>query len=215
MKYVVKAAVITFFSLVFHIPTVSAQEFPSEIWHNGYVVLIDGDTLVGKIKYDFTNDLIQIDRNGSYNTFAARKILFFKIRDNLAQNDRYFYSLPFKVHSNYEVPILFEVLYEGKLSLLSREEIVTENMTSSRTDYYYYPSYYPQNYTREKLAYKFFFLEEKGTITYYTLKKNDLFSYFGPYAKQVNQYMKKNRLKYDNLRDLVRTIAYYNALVGS
>ncbi len=207
---------VTLLYTIFYLPQAGAQDFPSEIWHNGVVVLVEGDTLAGKIKYDFTNDLIQLDQRGIFKTFAARKILFFKIRDELAKNDRIFYSLPYKVHSNYEVPILFEVLYEGKLSLLSREEIVTENMQVSPTDYYYYPSIYPpMNYSRERLAYKFFFLEENGIIRYYMLKKSDLLSQFGAYSKQINQYMKKNRLKHDNLRDLVRITAYYNALIGS
>ena len=107
-----------------------AQNFPSEIWHDGFTVLIEGDTLKGKIKYDFVNDLIQIDRRGTLQTYSARKILYFKIRDEMAKNDRIIYSLPYSVHSDYEVPILFEILYEGKLTLLSREEIVTKE-----TDY--------------------------------------------------------------------------------
>ncbi len=202
------------FSLFLHVSV--AQDFPSEIWHDGYAVLIDGDTIAGKIKYDFENDLIQLNKRGTVQTYAARKLFYFKIHDNLAKNDRFFYALPYKVHSNYEVPILFEVLYEGKLSLLSREEIVTENMQVSPTDYYYYPSMYPpSSYTREKLAYKFFFLRENGTIQYYTFKRNDLLSYYGRYEKQIKTYMKKNRLKHDNLRDLVRITAYYNALIGS
>lgn len=169
MKLFTKSTIVIFFCL--WSTSSFAQDFPSEIWHEGFVVLIEGDTLSGQIKYDFDNDLIQLDRKGILKTYAARKILFFKIRDEMAKNDRIFYSLPYKVHSDYEVPILFEVLYEGKLTLLSREEIVTENVQANRNDYYYYPSTYPMSYSRERLAYKFFFLEENGSIVYYNLKK--------------------------------------------
>jgi hypothetical protein len=212
MHSLTKVIIVLFFSINYY--SSIAQDFPSEIWHHGYAVLIEGDTIQGKIKYDFKNDLIQLDRNGVLKTYAARKILYFKIKDELAKNYRIFYALPYQIHSEYEAPIFFEILYEGNLSLLSREEIITDQ-TSTRTDYYYYPTPYPTNYYREKLAYKFFFLEEKGTIVYYTLKKNDLMLFFGRYSKQVSQYMKKNHLKHDNLRDLVRITAYYNALVGS
>ena len=192
-----------------------SQDFPSEVWHEGKVVLIDGDTLAGQIKYDFQNDLIQLNFNGVLRTFSARKIFYFQIFDSMAGSYRYFYSLPFSLHSNYETPILFEVLYEGKLTLLAREEIVTENVNSPSYNYYYYPTYPYSSYTRERLAYRFFFLEENGEIVYYNLKKSELTTIFGKYYKDINQYMKKNNLKFNDLRDLVRITAYYNSLIGS
>ena len=120
------------FILLIILPSLFAysQDFPSEIWHKGKVVLEDGDTLAGNIKYDFDNDLIQLSQNTLVKTYSARKILYFEIFDETANSFRYFYSLPYKIHGNYEVPILFEVLYEGKLSLLSREQIVTEIPTT-------------------------------------------------------------------------------------
>ena len=110
-------AIFTFFLLTSHFTY--SQQFPSEIWHEGKAVLVSGDTIKGQIKYDFTNDLIQLNANGILRTFSARKLFYFEIFDELAGSYRYFYSLPFNMHSDYEVPILFEVLYEGKLTLLS------------------------------------------------------------------------------------------------
>lgn len=191
----------------------NAQNFPSELWHEGKVVLIEGDTVKGQIKYDFDNDLVQVNTDNVLKTYSSRKILFFEILDKTTGSYRQFYALPFNIHSDYEVPILFEVLYEGKLTLLAREQIVTENVSSSAYDYYYYPTFPNYNYTRERLAYTFFFLEQNGEIEYYTLKKNDLLSTFGDHSKEIKQYMKKNNLKHDNLRDLIKITAYYNALI--
>jgi len=189
---------------------VSAQDFPSEIWHPGKLVLLSGDTIPGQIKYDFENDIVQVNQGNRVRTFGARKILYFEILDQTVDSYRFFYALPFNVHSNYEVPILFEVLYEGKLSLLSREHIVTESQPQYAYNYGYVPG---MNTSRTRLAYAYFFLEQDGAIEQYNLKKKELLDFFGNRSKQVKQYMKKNNLKYDRMHDLVRITAYYNALI--
>ena len=190
-----------------------SQDFPSEYWHSGKLVLMDEDTLYGKIKYDLDNDLIQVEQNQVIKTYSAKKIFYFEIFDETVDNYRHFYSLPYKVQPNYEVPLLFEVLFEGDLSLLCREEIVTENVQS----YNYNPYYYSPNYgnTRTKLKYNYYFLNKNGDITLYSLKKGDLLVFFKGKEQAVNKYMKKNNLRHDRMRDLVRITAYYNALLGS
>ncbi len=192
---------------------IQAQDFPSEMWHEGKVVLLSKDTIKGKIKYDLVNDLIQVEANNVLKTYSARKILFFEIFDVTINSYRQFYSLPYNVQPNYKVPLLFEVLYAGRLSLLCREEIVTETAQPyNYSPYYYSPSY---SGTRTKLAYKYYFMDEKGKIILYSLKKRDLLSFFPKKRREVEQYIKKNHLKHDNMRDLVRLTAYYNALLGS
>jgi hypothetical protein len=190
-----------------------AQDFPSEYWHVGKVVLMSEDTLYGKIKYDLDNDIIQLEHANVVKTYSAKKIFYFEIFDETVDNYRHFYALPFQVQPNYEVPIIFEVLYEGKLSLLCREEIVTENVQSYNYNPYYYNPIYGN--TRMRLTYNYFFLNQKGQISRYSLKKNDLFDFFKDREQAINKYMKKNNLKHDRMRDLVRITAYYNALVGS
>jgi hypothetical protein len=69
--------------------------------------------------------------------------------------------------------------------------------------------------TRTRLAYRFYFLNRGDEIKDYLMKKNDLIAMFGRHQKEVKQYMKKNNLKHDEMRDLVRITAYYNALVGA
>lgn len=192
------------------ISTSEAQEFPSEIWHDGKLVLLSGDTLAGKLKYDFENDIVQVNQYNRLKTYSSRKILYFEIYDKTVDSYRYFYSLPFNVHANYKTPVLFEVLYEGKLTLLCREHIVTETQQPYAYNYGYVPG---TSYSRTRLAYAYFFLNHDGGITQYNLKKKELLDFFGNKSKQVKQYMQKNNLKYDRMSDLVRITAYYNALI--
>ena len=185
------------------------QDFQSEMLHEGELVLLNGDTLKGQIKYNLQNDLIQIVINETVQTYSSRKILYFSIYDRTVDMYRSFYSIPFEVQPNYKIPILFEVLYEGKLSLLAREAIVTE--TVPQYSYMYRSSV---NMTRTKLDYEYYFLDEKGNFVKYNNKKFEIFDVMKRKEPQIKQYIKKNRLKLDNRRDLVRITAYYNALVG-
>jgi hypothetical protein len=187
---------------------VTGQDFPSEMMHEGQAVLISGDTLKGQIKYDFENDLIQIVVNGTIQTFSARKILYFRIYDASVEMHRNFYSIPYEVQPNYEIPLIFEVLYEGRLSLLAREQIVTE--TVPQYSYAYRSSV---NMTRTRLDYEFYFLDQKGNFVKYNLKKPELFELMSRKEPQIKSYIKKNKLKTDSRRDLVRITAYYNALL--
>ena len=188
--------------------SISAQDFPSELLHEGKVTLANGDTLSGKIKYDLVNDLIQIVYKGTIQTYSARKLMYFTIYDNTVDMYRSFYSIPYEIQPNYERPMLFEVLYEGQLSLLAREKIVTE--TVPQYSYAYRSSI---NMTRTKLEYEFFFLDQKGNFVKYELKKPQLYEIMIRKEPQIKSYIKKNKLKTDSRRDLVRITAYYNALL--
>jgi len=199
------------FSILFLSTIISAsvaQDFPSELLHEGKVTLANGDTLSGNIKYDMENDLIQIVYKGTIQTYSARKLMYFTIYDNTVDMYRTFYSIPYEIEPNYERPLLFEVLYEGKLSLLAREKIVTE--TVPQYSYAYRSSI---NMTRTKLDYEFFFLDQKGNFVKYDLKKPMLYDIMSRKEPQIKNYIKKNKLKTDSRRDLVRITAYYNALI--
>ena len=186
-----------------------AQTFPSEIWHDGKVVLFDEDTLTGKIKYDLENDLIQLHIKNTIQTYSSRKILYFEIFDEVSNNYRYFYALPYEIQNNYEVPLIFEVLYEGPLSLLAREKIVTENVPQFNT--FYRPQIFN---TRARLDYTYYFLDKNGSIQRYTMKKGDLLRIMKSKSGQIRQYMRKNKLQHDQRNDLFRIVAYYNALIN-
>lgn len=193
-----------------------SQEFPSELWHKGKLVLLSEDTIVGRLKYDLQNDAVQINVRNVLQTYSARKILYFEIFDETIESYRHFYALPYNVQQNYRVPLLFEVLYEGHLSLLCREEIVTETVPQYNS--YPYSTYGNNPYynqSRARLNYKYYFLDEQGGIQDYRMKKSELMSFFKKHHQQVKQYIKKNNLKHDRMRDLVRVTAYYNALLDS
>lgn len=183
-----------------------AQVWPSDLWHEGKIVLLEGDTLRGLVKYDLQQDVLQINSAQKIEAYSARKVLFFEIFDKTVHRYRQFYSLPFTTTAGYKAPIFFELLEEGKMTLLVRESLEYRTYNS--------PYYYGASYSRLVMVYKYFFLEEDGMIESFTGNKNDLFDIMGKRGDEVEKYMKENRLKFDDKYDLAKIVAYYNSLFG-
>ena len=184
---------------------VVAQDFPSEVWHDGKLVLLEGDTLKGQIKYNLETDLIQFTSDKkTLQTFTARKLLYFEIFDNTAVRLRQFYALPYQIQNNYKTPVMFEVLVTGEqMSLLSREAV--EYQVTN------YP-YAAGSYTRLELVYTHFFLKPDGSIIEFTGKKNDLLWVMNKKSAEIKKYLKNSKVRLDRRNDLAKLVAYYNSL---
>lgn len=186
-----------------------AQEFPSEIWHEGMLVLVSEDTLTGKIKYDLEHDLVQVETSKKTYTYSAQKVFYFQIFDKTVDAYRQFYALPYALVNRYVTPVIFEVIVEGKLTLLCREAIVMKTEHDNNP----YPYGNRMSYNREVLEYTYYFLDDKGNITKYTMKKRDLLRILKLREDKVSQFMKVNHLRPDKRLDLIRIIAFYNGII--
>lgn len=195
-------ALIIFFTLAQ--ANVHAQQWPFELWHEGKIILESGDTLRGLVKYDFMQDLVQYNLNDQKTeAFSARKVLYFEIFDNTVRKYRQIYALPYTNSSGYRAPVFFELLEEGKMTLLSREILEYRTNTSP---------YYLGSFSRQVLVNKYFILDEKGNITEFTGNKSDLLNLMGKKSNDVEKYIKANKLKYDDKYDFARIVAYYNSI---
>ena len=186
-----------------------SQEFPSDFWHKGKIVLVDGDTISAKLKYDLTRDLVQVEIDNKIVTVGAKKAHYFEIFDVTTDRYRQFYSIPYSISPGYKTPIFFEVVLEGKLTLLCREYLTKQ--TSYNSSYYWSGG----SFTRTILAYEYYFLNSKGEITYFEEKKRDLLNIMKDRSPQIKQFIKEYNLKLDEKGDLARITAYYNGLLES
>jgi len=184
----------------------SQTTFPSDLWHEGKIILETSDTLRGNVKYDLQNDILQYELAGKLETFSARKVLFFEIFDKTVKRYRQFYSLPYATPGGYKASIFFELLSEGKMTLLCRESLEYRNTTNS------YYSYGYGSTTRIILVNKFFLLNERGAIETFSGKKNDLIDLMGRQGETVEKFIKSNKLKIDHKYDLAEVVNYYNSL---
>lgn len=199
-------------------------QFPSELWHEGKIVLVEGDTLRGLVKYDLPQNLVQYTTTDDkrIEAFTARKVLFFEIFDASVRRYRQFFALPYdgaNTGADYRTPVFFELLTEGTITLLSREALENRIVTSP---YYgglyspYYGSMYSPartGYTTTVVVYTYYILDENGNISEFTGNKNDLLQLMGKKSEEVEKYMKANKLRYEDRADFVRIVAYYNSLM--
>jgi hypothetical protein len=186
---------------------VAAQAWPFELWHDGKIVLLEGDTLRGHVRYNLQTDLVEYAMNEEKpEAFTARKVLFFEIFDETVHKYRRFFALPFAMNAGYKAPVFFELLVEGKMTLLAREFLENKVYTSV---------YYAGSYSRVVLSYKYFFLKEDGDIVEFNGNKNDLLDLMGKQANDVEKYMKSNRLRVEDKYDFAKIVSYYNSLSGS
>lgn len=204
-KFLMKIFTTAIFALIANLAL--AQQWPSDVWHEGKLVLTAGDTLKGQIKYDLQQDLVQyVFQNSKAEVYTARKVLFFEIFDESVHKYRQFFALPFTTAGAYKAPVFFELLEEGKMTLLARELLETKTYSSP---------YYLGSYSRLVLTYKYFFLKEDGTIEEFTGNRKDLLDMMGKKSEDIEKYIKSNRLKYEDKYDFAQIIAYYNSLYGS
>lgn len=185
--------------------TVANAQLSAELWHDGYLVTTDQDTLRGLIKYNMETNIVELIQNKNQLAFSSHKVFYFEIFDSVLKNYRQFYSIPYQVNYDYKIPIIFELIYEGPLSLLTRESVIKENVTNSS-------SYWGGSYVRERVSYAFYFLDKKGNIQYYTGKKNDIYMIMAKKASEIKTFIKKNKLQTDELKDLIRITAFYNSI---
>ncbi len=200
-----------FCSLLFFPSVVFAQTFSFELWHEGKLVMDTGDTIRGTVRYNL-DDLLEVRHDNRIESFAARKVLLFEIFDQSYRRYRQFYSLPYSALGGYKSPVFFEVLSEGKITLLAREKVELRNNYYSP---YGYPFYSPYGYggygTRRVLVNLYFILKENGDIEEIADKRSNWLDMMGSRADEVHDYAKDTRLDFSKKYDLKRIIDYYNS----
>lgn len=205
--YFPKSALIAGMLFLLSTSAFSQRDWPSERWHDGRIVLVDGDTLKGLIKYDFQQNLVQyIVNNKQAEIYTARKVLFFEIFDETVHKYRKFFVLPYSNASNYKSPVFFELLGEGNMTMLSREFLEYKTFNTG---------FYGGSYTRLVQTYHYYLLKQDGTIEDFRGNKNDLLALMGSKGQMVDKYIKANRLDFDDKYDLAKIVAYYNSIAGT
>ena len=102
--------------------------------------------------------------------------------------------------------MFFEVVYEGKLSLLRREQVVVRSVNNTS-------AYWGGGSVRQTvIEYSYYFLDDNGTITFFNGRRKDLYKFMSKKQTEVKQFIKENNLETDRSSDLVRITAFYNSI---
>lgn len=188
------------------------NQFPSQVWHQGQIITMNGQVYRGLVKYDLENNLVQFQDNG-ITTFGASNVSQFEIFDEVYGGIRSFYTLPYSLSGDYETPVFFEILTEGdEIVLLCREQVVIDNRGMGMYGpMAMNPLWGPPIGGVYKLAFNYYFIKD-GKLQKYSLKKRELLDILGDRADEIDLFMRKNRLSHDKRGDLLRITAYYNQI---
>lgn len=184
-----------------------SQQFSSEVFHKGFFVTVDGDTIKRELKYDLELNILTSKEGQKVQSYSSQKVFYFQIYDHLLDKIRKFYSIPYYVKPNYKLPIFFELIHEGKLSFISRESITLETVNTGS------PYWGGAASTKKVVNYDYYFLDREGNIFYYSGKKKDLLLIMLEKSSRIKEFIKKNRLRSDKIKDLIRITQEYNSLI--
>ena len=181
-----------------------AQTLPFDLWHEGEVVMAGRDTLKGLVKYDL-NDFIEVRHDNQSEIFAPEKILSFGFFDQSSKRRRQFYSLAYENENGVKKTLLFELLSQGKITLLSREKI--ERRTSAKNAI-------GVNAPRivRVIKNQYFLIQGNGNIEAFLKRPDGLYDLMGNLVVEVRAYAEKNKLAPDDKYQLKQIVDYYNSL---
>ena len=202
-----------------------AQDFPSELWYLGELRLKDGTRLKGNLMYNLEKDIVQLEREERIETYSAQQVISFVLSlpesdDEEAQKQpgyRYFFSLPLANNTGYKRLSFFEVVVEGKATLLVREYItmVTDNTNWQRNrsnlrGFSMMDAQPLRPNTRRVLAHKMYLGSLDGKIRELPRKRRQVLSLFSDHEKTMKKYIKSEKLRLDRIEDMARFFIHYN-----
>lgn len=210
---------------VFGVPKLVAQDFPSELWYLGELQLKDGTRLKGNLMYNLEKDIVQLEREERIETYSAQQVISFVLTmpdsdDTQKQAGyRYFFSLPLANHTGYKRLRFFEVMVEGKATLLVREYItmVTDNTNWQRNmgnlrGFSRMDAQSLRPNTRRVLAHKMYLGSLDGKIHEIPRKRRQVLHLFSDHEKTMKKYIKAKKLRLDRIEDMARFFIHYNRI---
>ena len=185
-----------------------AQNFSKDYWHKGEVYLFTEESVKGNIRYDLEQNNITVRTpDNKLRSYNASQVEQFWIQDELQKRVRYFYALPQVTKDDYRVLYFFELLTEGKITLLCRENFIIRQMG------YYSPYMWGGwanggSYVVQEDDY--FLLGSDGNVADVEEDREAIMKLFGKKKDVMELYLIDHNNKLRNREDLLQLIRYYN-----
>lgn len=167
-------------------------------WLNGVIHLTDGRVLSGKLQCQMQKNVVLYQSEDGIQTYPAILIKYFEVRDKKFGRGQIYYSSANKVDGYSQKAKFYELITQGKLTLLSREKLVKK--------------YRPKGRVWFEVS-QFYFQINLGLIQTLRPTKNNILKIMSEHAIDVNNYIKLYDLKINDKADLKLIFEHYNTLV--
>jgi hypothetical protein len=218
---------------------------PAEIeWNEGTIMLNDETEIKGLLKYNDKTGVLSFENGSDSRSFTARSVRRFTFFDNIAAQNRQFYSVNYNdPKDGRDRPGFFEVLREFKtFALLSKSDPVEIKQKGSA----FYNTMYStgavgtgQNYRRIVVSQNetLYIFDAEGNISPYmkftteeiestflfddghsnrkkVLDYNLIEAYTQPHYETLKQFAKENKLSFRKKAELLQILDRYQELVN-
>lgn len=221
MKFAAIFLIILFFSLKAEI-NAQIRYNPGEVqvWKNGTVVLVSGDTVSGAITYHCREDVVEVTKDDtSISTFSPVNVEYFTVINDYTgrqQLFRTFYWDQGRSNTDFKKPSFFEQLNDGSYTLIIREEYIQKNKSAANDISPYGIEYDARTsvdgYFVNEIRPLYYILLPDGDIVPLKRVRKDLLDLCGKKSRLVKKYAKKNKLSFDKPNELTAIVNYYNTL---
>ena len=176
-------------------------------WFEGKVLFTNQTEESGDIHLDMELGLLLIKQSGSIRTFPAFKVKQIEFFDKRFGKSRSFISLPYKSSRFNQSANLFEVVLQGQLIILRKEQstfaMKMETLMGNRNGYL--DPYNDGHYV--------YYLYDGNKVTRLRqLNKKRMAAVLGKYVVEVNNYIKSRNISVNDNYGRIKVVAYYNAL---
>lgn len=181
----------------------SNLRMPVEYWDQGEATLVSGEKVAGKIFYEFDKELVLIAGGDRIMTFTSRQIRYFVIYDRKAGVERVFFSAPLQKDGQSRRYYFFEKLTDGEIALLRKPRLRQDNFGLFMS-----PAVEPD---AGLSAFDYYYFHHGELLRIRKLKK-DLVALMNRHHHKVENFIEKNGLRLNRIRDIEKIVKYYNRL---
>jgi hypothetical protein len=172
-------------------------------WYVGEAYLQSGEKMRGKIFYEIDKELLLVFNQGQIKTFTPNQIYKFLIIDNEAGTERWFYSLPLTTGNPTRRKYFFEIIHEGHFTFLRKQR--------SRSD-----GFGAFVFDESRLAiysgfFDYYFLIGRDLVKIKKFRR-DAMRLMVDHREKMENFIQKNGLQLNNIKDQVRILNYYSIL---
>lgn len=169
-------------------------------WYLGGITTKTGEEVGGELQFDWETNSLKLKKEETIKTFSPSNVEKFEFFDPQWKAQRHFVSLPFLAKKRrYASPIFFEVIYEGKVSVLMRENDVEmvglvkfKNMMRTPSECYLHT--------------------QGSTPVRFDGRSKSLYELLPNHQAKLDSFIARNRLNPYLLRDLLLIVEHYNSL---
>ncbi len=176
-----------------------AQYFGEEYWHQGRVELSDGAVHEGQVKYSLKDNIVQFKGEGLVRNYTISELEYFQFHDKMMSLVRHFYVLEYERRK-----LIFELIYNGRVGLLNREQLIVR--------YANFGGRFGMATPVTEVQDDYFLLLPSLKIKSLPSSRRAFVDELPDYQNRIDLFIREENIRMRRLEDVVAVLQYYNQL---